>query len=112
MSEQMPECPHCGSEQATRVSAVPLPDDSYDRHASGIYRCGHCREEYQFLKPLATQTYSPTAECPACKSFHTRTISVHAAVRYHLCLNRKCGHSFKTVRPPTERLTRAVHREA
>lgn len=107
---QNPECPNCGSEHAVRISETALPDDTYDSKLSGIYRCGHCRDEYQFLKPLevpvAPQVFSPTACCPKCRSFKTKTVSVHTVKRYHVCLEQTCRHSFTTVRPANERLSR------
>lgn len=112
MSDDGPECPHCGSHHAERISATAIPDDTYDPAASGIYRCQHCREAYQYLKLLKVQTFSPKAQCPRCASFRTKTVSVHPVMRYHLCLEPACRHSFKTVRPSTERASRAVSSSA
>lgn len=116
-----PECTSCGSQWALRISDAPEADDTCDVQASGIYRCGHCKNEYQFLKlptvavplkelvqvtPGSPQVFSPTACCPKCRSFKTKTISVHTVKRYHVCLEQTCRHSFTSVRPPNERLSR------
>lgn len=105
---QNPECPRCGSKHAIRISGAALPDETFDDKASGIFRCGHCREEYQFLALLPAQTkpqvFSPTACCPGCSSWKTKTVSVHTVKRYHICLD--CKRSFTTVRPANERLSR------
>lgn len=105
-----PECPQCGSDDAARISGAVLPDDSYDPKASGTFRCGHCRTEYQFLKPVEPETkeqvFSPTAQCPSCKSFKTKAVKTDVVRRYHICLNKTCGKSFRTLRPTNERRSR------
>lgn len=107
---EYPECPHCASDQATRISPAVLPDDRYDDEESGVYRCGHCRNEYQFLKLIVEQEFAPTAQCPKCGSYKTKTFSVHNVRRYHLCEEPNCKKSFRTVRPPTERRSRRAER--
>lgn len=104
-----PECPTCGSEHAIRISDALLPGDGYDEKDSGVYRCGHCGNEYQFLKVLIEQVFSPKAPCPACGSFHTRALKTGIVRRYHVCLNRGCGKSFRTIRPPNERQSRQAN---
>ena len=104
---EFPECPHCGSEDAKRISGTVLPDDTYDAKESGVYRCGHCREEYQFLKPeVKEQEFSPTAQCPHCQSFKTKAVKTGIVRRYHLCLDPRCLKPFRTVRPTNERRSR------
>lgn len=105
---EYPECPHCGSDHAIKVSSAMLTDDSYDPKESGVFRCGHCREEYQFLKAIEAreQVFSPTAECPHCKSFKTKAVKTGIVRRYHVCLNPKCLKAFRTLRPTNERRTR------
>lgn len=107
---EFPECPHCGSEDAVRISAASLPDDSYDNKASGVFRCGHCRDEYQFLKPPEPETkeqeFSPTAQCPHCRSFKTKAVKTGIVRRYHICLDPSCRKSFRTLRPTNERRSR------
>ena len=107
---EFPECPHCGSDDAVRISGAVLPDDSYDPKASGTFRCGRCRTEYQFLKPgepeTKEQVFSPTAQCPSCQSFKTKAVKTDVVRRYHICLNPVCRKSFRTVRPTNERRSR------
>ena len=102
-----PECPNCGSEHAIRIGSAMLPGDGYDVRASGVFGCGHCRNEYQFLKLLVEQVFSPKAPCPTCGSFLTKAIKTGVVKRYHVCLNPQCRTSFKTLRPPNERLSRS-----
>lgn len=103
---EFPQCPNCGSEHANRIGNALIPGEGYDENASGVFQCGHCRNEYQFLKLQVEQVYSPKPPCPACGSFHTKTIKTGLVKRYHVCLGPKCGKSFKTIRPPNERLSR------
>ncbi len=107
--ELCPTCPNCGSEHAVRIGDTALPDYS-DEQASGVYRCGHCRNEYEFIKPLETRAYSPSAQCPVCDSYHTKCVKTGRVNRYHICLNAKCCKPFKTVRPANERLERLNER--
>lgn len=105
-----PECPRCGCDDAKRISAASLPDDSYDAAASGVFRCGHCREEYQFLKlsEVKEQVFSPTAQCPHCGSFKTKQVKTGIVRRYHICLNATCLKPFRTLRPVNERRSKQV----
>lgn len=105
---EYPECPNCGSEHAIRICDTVLPGDDYDANESGVYRCGHCRNEYQFLKQIVEQVFSPKAQCPHCRTFNTRAIKTGDVRRYHICLNAKCKRSFRTIRPPNERMSRQV----
>lgn len=105
---EYPECPHCGSDRSEKIGSAALPDESFDAKASGIFRCGHCREDYQFLKPLPAkeQVFSPTAQCPHCSSFKTKAVKTGIVRRYHICLDPKCLKPFRTVRPMNERRSR------
>lgn len=102
---EFPECPHCGSESASRQGPAILPDDTYDPLRSGIYSCRHCREEYQFLAIATEKTFSPTAACPGCGSLRTKITGSPRAHRYHICLD--CRKGFRTRRPVEELRPRA-----
>ncbi len=101
-----PECPNCGSEHAIRIEDAMLPGDGYDVKESGVFRCGRCRNEYQFLKLEQQQVFAPNAQCPACGTYRTKISSVHPVLRYHTCLEPKCQKAFKTFRPQNERQSR------
>ena len=105
---ETPECPNCGSGYAIRIGDTILPDDDYCPQDSGIYRCGHCQNEYQFLRQIIAQVFSPKASCPYCKSYKTKALTTKATIRYHICLNDRCQKPFKTIRPPNERRSRQV----
>jgi len=104
-AHSFPECPNCGSEHAVRIGDTIVPDYC-DTKASGIFRCGHCRNEYEFLKPEQPKVFSPKAQCPACGSYSTAAVKTGKVYRYHVCLSQRCLRSFKTVRPPNERQSR------
>lgn len=104
---EYPECPNCGSDDTIRIGNAPVSEDDYEAE-SGVFRCGFCRNEYQFLKPkpVVEQVFSPKACCPHCKSFRTQMVKTGIDKRYHVCLSPGCNKSFKTLRPEGERLSR------
>lgn len=107
-NNEHPECPKCGSEYLIRIGETLLPSDDCDPEKSGQYRCRHCGTESQYIVRKEADEipgYSPSAQCPKCKSYETKIVGSppHRDCRYHLCLD--CNKGFKT-----RRLDRQINR--
>ncbi len=104
VSSNNPECPECGSDWCEKVggpTSVMLELDGLDVDRCGRYRCEHCGD--RFIFEAALPEYSPTCQCPHCKSYRTKIVKTsrtHNSVRrYHVCLERMCLRGFKSRGP-------------
>lgn len=105
-------CPDCGSHNCKRLFG---PDErssdveNLDVRNSGTYRCNNCRTEFYVEAEVndlggedRIQAFSPTAKCPRCKSFKTKTRATNPTKnqRSHVCGN--CSHVFLTKKADLE----------
>jgi hypothetical protein len=61
---------------------------------------------------LEVRLFAPTAQCPKCGSFNTRTVYTRPkrAVRYHECMEGTCGGSFVTKMAEKQAINGRPHR--
>lgn len=97
-----PECPECGSTQhSVRIAKPSGPQlllENIDSERAGTYRCDHCDSRYFFEARIPE--FTPKARCTFCGGYETKVMKRLRKGRYHLCLNRSCLRSFRTVDPP------------